>query len=223
MNSLQLTTIWLIKVGNRSVRTLLWITRLAPRKSYLINICPNSHANVTKTEIKSSWSRFEHFSELLVWPLESHMWSLFAPINMKTKLSSHYLFQFWFIWSYLSRIYHFGPYLVLVIYIYVPLFIFSYIHLPLLSLLPLYLVIFTLNWCYHMSHMYPTYVFVCWDCTSVQSVRASRYFFMDILHLNYVRLIWTFQVIKGQRSWSKVRGHIWLTICDFNKAFSNNI
>ena len=38
-----------------SVRTLLRITHLAHRKSYLIIICPNSHAKLTKSEIRSSY------------------------------------------------------------------------------------------------------------------------------------------------------------------------
>ena len=48
------------------VRTLLRITRLTHRKSYLIIICPNSHEKLTKSEIMSSLSRFKHFSESLV-------------------------------------------------------------------------------------------------------------------------------------------------------------
>ena len=48
------------------VRTLLRITRLVHRKSYLIIILPNSHENFTKNEISSSWSRFEHYSESLL-------------------------------------------------------------------------------------------------------------------------------------------------------------
>ena len=34
--------------------------------SYLVIICPNSHEKLTKSEIRSSSSRFEHFSESLI-------------------------------------------------------------------------------------------------------------------------------------------------------------
>ena len=46
-----------------SVRTLLKITLLASRKSYLVIICPNSHEMLTKIKIISSWSRFKDCSE----------------------------------------------------------------------------------------------------------------------------------------------------------------
>ena len=59
------------------------MTHLAHRKSYLVIICPNSHEKLTKSEINSNSSRFEHCSESLIWPIESHIWSLFAPIHMK--------------------------------------------------------------------------------------------------------------------------------------------
>ena len=36
----------------------------------------------TKSEIRLSWSRFEHCSESLVYPIGSHVWSLFAAIHM---------------------------------------------------------------------------------------------------------------------------------------------
>ena len=57
---------------------------MAHRKSYLVIICPNSHEKLTKSEIRSSSSRFEHCSESLIWPIGSHIWSLFAPIQMKS-------------------------------------------------------------------------------------------------------------------------------------------
>ena len=49
-----------------SIRTLLRITRLAPRKLYLVITCPNSHGKFAKSYIRSSWSRFEHCSDSLV-------------------------------------------------------------------------------------------------------------------------------------------------------------
>ena len=48
-------------------------------------ICLNSYANFTKIEIRSSLSWFEHCSESLIWPIGSHIWSLFGPIHMKTR------------------------------------------------------------------------------------------------------------------------------------------
>ena len=39
---------------------------LAHMKSYLLIICPNSHWKLTKSEIRSSWSQFEHCSESLI-------------------------------------------------------------------------------------------------------------------------------------------------------------
>ena len=53
-------------------------------KSYLVIICPNSNAKLTKSEIRSSSSRFEHCSESLIYPIGSQIWSLFAPIHMKS-------------------------------------------------------------------------------------------------------------------------------------------
>ena len=45
---------------------LCQIAHLAHRKSYLVIICPNSHGKLTKSEIMSSSSRFEHCSEPLI-------------------------------------------------------------------------------------------------------------------------------------------------------------
>ena len=56
----------LIYVKLESILTLLRITHLAHRKSYLLIICPNSHEKLTKSEIMSSWSWFKHCSESLV-------------------------------------------------------------------------------------------------------------------------------------------------------------
>ena len=59
-----------------SVQTLLRITRLAHRKSYLIIISPNSLENLVKSKIRSNWSLF--------WPIWNHIWSLFASIHMQS-------------------------------------------------------------------------------------------------------------------------------------------
>ena len=66
------------KLGYGRVWTLLRITFPVHRKSYLVIICPNSHAKLT------SWSWYEHCSESLVWPLGSHICSLFSSIHMKS-------------------------------------------------------------------------------------------------------------------------------------------
>ena len=56
------------------------ITPLAPRKSHLVIIC-NSHENMTKSVIRSSWNWCEHCSKSFVKPLGSHLWSLVSPIH----------------------------------------------------------------------------------------------------------------------------------------------
>ena len=48
------------------IQTLLKIIHLASITSYMVIICPNSHDKLTKIKIWSSWSRFEHCSELLI-------------------------------------------------------------------------------------------------------------------------------------------------------------
>ena len=47
--------------------------RESSRKSYLINILPNSHENLTKSEIRSSWSRFEHCPKSFTQHLGNHI------------------------------------------------------------------------------------------------------------------------------------------------------
>ena len=51
---------------HKAISTLLRITHLAHRKSYLVIICPNSHEKSTKSEIMKHSSRFEHCSESLI-------------------------------------------------------------------------------------------------------------------------------------------------------------
>ena len=51
-------------------------------KSYLVITCPNSYEKLTKSEIRSNWSRFRHCSKSFIYPLGSHIRSLFAPIHM---------------------------------------------------------------------------------------------------------------------------------------------
>ena len=59
-----------VKLGQlESVRTLLRIARLPIESRIWSLFFPNSHEKLTKSEIMSNWSRFEHCSELLVWPI----------------------------------------------------------------------------------------------------------------------------------------------------------
>ena len=73
------------KVKLKSVRTLFKIIYLESRKSYLLIICPNAYTTLIKSEIMSSWNRFEYCSKSLIMPLWSHICSLLKPIHMKTK------------------------------------------------------------------------------------------------------------------------------------------
>ena len=72
----------LTKSKSRSIASR--ITNLSPRKTYLVIILPNSYQKLTKSKIRSSWSRFEHCSKSLISPLWRHIWSLFASIHMKS-------------------------------------------------------------------------------------------------------------------------------------------
>ena len=69
-------------IRSKSVKTLLKITHMASRKSYLIIIGPNSHKTLTKSEIMSSWSQFKHCSKSLTRP--QGIWLLCALIRMKS-------------------------------------------------------------------------------------------------------------------------------------------
>ena len=62
-NSCEKLTQIVIRSSLESVRTLLRITRLVHRKSYLVIIWPISYEKLTKSEIRSSSSRFEHCSQ----------------------------------------------------------------------------------------------------------------------------------------------------------------
>ena len=92
--------------SEKSVRTLLRITHLTHRKSYWVFFCPSSHEKLTKSEIRSILSQFEHCSVSLVWSTGSPIWSLFAPIHMKIPFLS--IFSLTYIYHYLPI---FGPYL----------------------------------------------------------------------------------------------------------------
>ena len=111
----------------------------------------NSHKKLSKINIRSSWSRFEHCSESLIYPLGSHTCSLFAPFHMeswpKVKLGSHYVPLLGFIYSY------FAPNIPVcsrfsLVYLYVPIFSFIYLYLLTFSLIWLYLPLIALIWPY---------------------------------------------------------------------------
>ena len=78
---------WQVKLGQiESIWTLL-ITRIANRKSYLVISWPYSDEKLTKSELRSSSSRLEASNILLritQLAIENHIWSLFAPIHMKS-------------------------------------------------------------------------------------------------------------------------------------------
>ena len=97
---------------------MLRIARLVHRKSNLVIICPNSHKMLTKSEIRSSLSRFEHCSESLIKPIGSHIWSLFAPIHKKSWPKAKLARSSWsrfkhcsesLVWSIGSHIWSYAP------------------------------------------------------------------------------------------------------------------
>ena len=47
-------------------------------------IYPNTHTKLTKIKIRSSLGQFKYCSESLIKSIGSHIWSLFAPIHMKS-------------------------------------------------------------------------------------------------------------------------------------------
>ena len=65
-----------------------------PRKSYLVIICLNSHEKLTKSEIRSSWSRFQHCSESLVWPHTKSYLLIICP-NSHEKLTKSEIMSSW--------------------------------------------------------------------------------------------------------------------------------
>ena len=73
---------------------MLRITRLAHRKSYLVINSPNSHEQLTKREIRSSWSWFEHCSEsLCLVPRKSYL-VIICP-NSHEKLTKSEIMSSW--------------------------------------------------------------------------------------------------------------------------------
>ena len=60
------------------------------KKAYLVIICPNSYEKLIKSEIRLGWSQFDHCSKSLIQHLGNHIWSLFAPIHMKSWLQKYF-------------------------------------------------------------------------------------------------------------------------------------
>ena len=113
----------------------------------------NSHKKLSNINIRSSWSRFEHCSESLIYPLGSHTCSLFAPFHMdswpKVKLGSHYVPLLGFIYSYFAPDIPFWSRFRLV-YLYFPIFSFIYLYLPTFTpYLPLFGYIRPAVWSVH--------------------------------------------------------------------------
>ena len=107
----------------------------------------NSHKKLSKINIRSSWSRFEHCSESLIYPLGSHTCSLFAPFHMeswpKVKLGSHYVSLLDLSTLICPNITFWSGFRL--VYLYFQIFSFIYLNLPTFSLICPYSVIFTLN------------------------------------------------------------------------------
>ena len=74
-----------------------------------------------QSEIRSSWSRFKHCSDWLVWPIGRHILSLVAQMHMtswpKVKLDKVIVCPLFGFHLLVAPIYHFCPYLALFIYI----------------------------------------------------------------------------------------------------------
>ena len=73
---------------------MLKITHLASRKSYLLLICPNSYKTFTKSEIRSSLSRFEHCSKSCIKPNRKSYLVIILP-NSPEKLTKSNIRSSW--------------------------------------------------------------------------------------------------------------------------------
>ena len=90
-----------------SVRIFLKIT-LASMTSYLVMLLVQVHEKYMKNDNRSSWSRFEHCSKSIIWPLVSLIWSLFAQIHRKNWPKSKIDCSESFVWpigSYISSLF----------------------------------------------------------------------------------------------------------------------
>ena len=139
----------------------------------------NSHKKLSKINIRSSWSRFEHCSESVIYPLGSHTCSLFASFHMeswpKVKLGSHYVPVLGFIYSYFTPNIPFWSRFRLV-YLYFPMFSFIYLYLPNLALFApiwLYLPLIAIIWPY-MPYSPYIYILLVRLHLCVQNVKSIR-------------------------------------------------
>ena len=122
-------------------------------------IYPNSYEKLTKIEIMSSSSHFEHCSKI------THLthWKSYLVIICpnshekltKSEIRSNCLLQFGFIYPYLAPKYRFSPYLALLTYIYLYLSVFRLIcaYLPLIALILPY-VPYSPYICFHLLRLH---------------------------------------------------------------------
>ena len=122
-NSHEKLTKSLIRSNSSRYRTLLRITHLAHRKSYLVIICPNSHEKLTKSEIRSSYYLLQFGFIYLFGPIIPFV-SIFSLTYLHLPLFTYiwlYLGFITLIWAYLpltSLILPYMPYFTLYICIY---------------------------------------------------------------------------------------------------------
>ena len=144
----------------------------------------NSHKKLSKINIRSSWSRFEHCSESLIYPLGSHTCSLFAPFHMeswpKVKLGSHYVPLLGFIYSYFAPNIPFWSRFSLVYLDMFQYLAFTYIypHLALFAPIWLYLPLIALIWPY-MPYTPYIYILLVRLHPCVQNFKAIRKLIME--------------------------------------------
>ena len=94
----------LLRFGLRTIRTCLRIIHLPSSKSYLFIICPISHGNLTKSEIRSSL--FAPLRVHILIPFDIQFWSRFHLIYLYFPIYS-------FIYLYLPTFSLICPYLVI--------------------------------------------------------------------------------------------------------------
>ena len=123
----------------------------------------NSHKKLSKINIRSSWSQFEHYSESLIYPLGSH--------------TCHYVPLLGFIYSYFAPNISFWSRFRLV-YLYVPIFSFIYPHLALFAPIWSYLPLIALIWPY-MPYTPYIYILLVRLHPCVQNFKAIRKLIME--------------------------------------------
>ena len=161
----------------KSVQTLLKITLSGwPLGSHLVIICRSSYEKLPKlgkVGVGSNIAQNTHLASgksylFIIFPMSPEK------LTKNEIRESHYVPLFGFIYSYFATIYHFGPDWAFFIYIfqYLALFTYIYPHLALFILIWLYLPIIALIWPY-MPYSPYIYIFLYWDCTSVQNFNQS--------------------------------------------------